>query len=44
VVGLADLGEGYVKVLFYDVDGEGADKQMLFSLYGDAVMPPDPTA
>ncbi len=44
VVGLVDLGEGYVKVLFYDVDGQVADKQLLFSLYGDAVMPPDPTA
>lgn len=44
VVGLADLGEGYIKVLFYDVDGDVADTQLLFPLYGDAVMPPDPTA
>jgi hypothetical protein len=44
VVGLANLGEGYVKVLFYDVDGNVADTQLLFPLYGDAVMPPDPTA
>jgi len=44
VVGLADLGEGYVKVLFYDVDGNVADTQLLFPLYGEAVMPPDPTA
>lgn len=43
VVGLADLGQGYVKVLFYDVDGNVADKQLLMPLYGDAVMPPDPT-
>lgn len=43
VVGLADLGEGYVKILFYDVDGNVADTQLLFPLYGDAVMPPDPT-
>lgn len=44
VVGLADLGEGYVKVLFYDVDGNVADTQLLFPLYDDAVMPPEPTA
>ena len=44
VVGLADLGEGYVKVLFYDVVGNVADTQLLFPLYGDAVMPSDPTA
>ncbi|MGE0065897.1 MAG: hypothetical protein AB7L18_13355 [Hyphomicrobiaceae bacterium] len=43
-VGLADLGEGYIKILFYDVDGNVADTQLLFSLYGDAVMPEDPTA
>jgi len=28
--------------LFYDVDGNVADTQLLFSLYGDAVMPDDP--
>jgi len=44
VVGLADLGAGYVKVLFYDVDGNMADTELLFPLYGNAVMPPDPTA
>jgi hypothetical protein len=38
-VGLADIGAGYVKVLFYDVDGNVANKQLLFALYGDAVMP-----
>jgi hypothetical protein len=44
VVGLADLGEGYVKVFFYDVDGSVIDKVLLFPLYGDAVMPADPAA
>jgi hypothetical protein len=44
VIGLADLGEGYVKILFYDVDGNIADTQLLFPLYGDATMPTDPTA
>jgi hypothetical protein len=42
VIGLADLGEGYVKILFYNVDGNVADTQLLFPLYGDAVMPDDP--
>ena len=42
VVGLADLGQGYVKVLFYDVDSGGvADTQLLYPLYGDASMPPE---
>jgi hypothetical protein len=44
VIGLADLGEGYIKMLFYDVDGNVADSQLLFPLYGNAVMPADPTA
>lgn len=44
VVGLADLGVGYIKVLFYDVDGNVADTELLFPLYGEAVMPPDPTS
>lgn len=43
-IGLADLGAGYVKVLFYDVDGKVVDKQLLFPLYGDASMPEDPSA
>jgi hypothetical protein len=43
-IGLANIGAGYVKVLFYDVDGNVVDKQLLFPLYGDAVMPDDPSA
>ena len=38
-VGLADIGAGYVKVLFYDTEGNVMDKELLLSLYGDAVMP-----
>lgn len=38
-VGLADIGAGYVKVLFYDIDGNVAQKKLLWALYGDAVMP-----
>lgn len=43
VVGLADLGQGYVKIIFYGVDGNVVDTQLLFPLYGDAVMPDDPS-
>jgi hypothetical protein len=38
-VGLADLGEGYAKVLFYDVDGNVVHTELLWALYGDAAMP-----
>jgi len=42
-VGLAWLDAGYVKILFYDVDGKVVDKELLFPLYGNAAMPDDPT-
>lgn len=43
-IGLANIGAGYVKVLFYDVEGNMVDKELLYSQYGDAVMPKDPLA
>ena len=38
-VGLADLGQGYVKIIFYGVEGDVEHTELLHAHFGDAVMP-----